>query len=241
MSDDDRQPLLAPRPSEYYRELEHSPREHELERLEATDGLDDEQRAELEVLQTARREAELKAEIKELTVRTDAFRGALGFGPEREIVVSSENRFMVGLRLAVLEQLERENRLEVTDRAELHTLRAALKAVGDRFDAARRAHGLPNSSDVDRGLHLVEREEAAAPAVVESVDSVARDRRVRVDAYIAEVEQATGKRLTRTDIWKLARYKSRTEFERWERNDPKATKTAAERFEKILSKKPHLE
>jgi len=51
----------------------------------------------------------------------------------------------------------------------------------------------------------------------------------------------TKKRITRTDIWKTARYKTRTEFERWERNDPKnPNKTANARFKNILTEKPHL-
>jgi hypothetical protein len=73
-----------------------------------------------------------------------------------------------------------------------------------------------------------------------AADSGAGDRRTAVDAYIEEVFCATGKRITRTDIWKSARYKSRTEFERWERFDKRATKTADQRFTRILSEKPHL-
>ncbi len=66
-------------------------------------------------------------------------------------------------------------------------------------------------------------------------------RRAQVDAYIEEVCKATGKRITRTDIWRFARYKTRTEFERWERNDPNRPNQAAdERFTKILKEKPHL-
>lgn len=67
------------------------------------------------------------------------------------------------------------------------------------------------------------------------------DRRAAVDAYIEEVSKKTGQRITRTDIWKTARYKSRTEFERWERNDPKKpNKSAHQRFTQILDEKPHL-
>ena len=67
------------------------------------------------------------------------------------------------------------------------------------------------------------------------------DRRAMVDAYISEVFAKTGKRITRTDIWQTANYKSRTEFERWERNDPKRpNKSADENFNRILREKPHL-
>lgn len=86
---------------------------------------------------------------------------------------------------------------------------------------------------------------AAIDTAVEQQDRPANntstERRAAVDAYIAEVFQVTGKRITRTDIWKWARYKSRTEFERWERNDPQnPNKTAHEHFTRILKEKPHL-
>jgi len=66
-------------------------------------------------------------------------------------------------------------------------------------------------------------------------------RRAAVDEYIEEVFSKTKKRITRKDIWTAARYKSRTEFERWERNDQKnPNQSAHERFTKILKEKPHL-
>jgi hypothetical protein len=68
----------------------------------------------------------------------------------------------------------------------------------------------------------------------------AAERRKAVQAYIDEVLEKTGKRITRTDIWKSAHYKTRTEFERWQRNDPKATRAANERFTRLLKEKPHL-
>jgi hypothetical protein len=82
--------------------------------------------------------------------------------------------------------------------------------------------------------------DGAGPAV-STAENGGTDRRAAVDAYIEEVFKRTGKRITRTDIWKSARYKSRTEFERWERNDlDHPNKTAHERFTRILAEKPHL-
>ena len=80
------------------------------------------------------------------------------------------------------------------------------------------------------------------PEVVPAVNAEnGVDRHAAVDSYIEEVFRRTGRRITRTEIWKSARYKSRTEFERWERNDPKnPNKTAHERFTRILREKPHL-
>jgi hypothetical protein len=67
-------------------------------------------------------------------------------------------------------------------------------------------------------------------------------KRELVNDYIEEVFKKTRKRINRTAIWKAAGYKTRTEFERWERDDPqKRNKTAHERFMRILTtEKPHL-
>jgi len=65
-------------------------------------------------------------------------------------------------------------------------------------------------------------------------------RRPAVDSYIDEVFRATGKRITKTIIWKGFGYKTRTEFERWQRDDPRATKIAHARFNSVLTQKPHL-
>ena len=71
------------------------------------------------------------------------------------------------------------------------------------------------------------------------------DRRKAVDAYIEEVFSRTGKRITRTDIWKSLRYKSRTEFERWESRwyekvGKKPNASANRRITNFLTQKPHL-
>jgi len=68
----------------------------------------------------------------------------------------------------------------------------------------------------------------------------AEDRKAAVQEYIREIADFTGNRIAKADIWRKARYKSRTEFERWERKDPKATKAAHQRFSRLLVEKPHL-
>jgi hypothetical protein len=76
---------------------------------------------------------------------------------------------------------------------------------------------------------------------VTRTEDVATDRRALVDAYIEEVRSKIGKRITRKDIWLKAGYKTRTEFERWERRDAKHPNQAAgENFTRILREKPHL-
>ena len=71
------------------------------------------------------------------------------------------------------------------------------------------------------------------------------DRRAWVDTYIEEVFKKTGKRITRTAIWKKAGDKSRAEFERWEsfwyeKRNRKPNQAANQRFTQILIEKPHL-
>jgi hypothetical protein len=67
------------------------------------------------------------------------------------------------------------------------------------------------------------------------------DRRALVDGYIEEVLRLTGRRVTRTQIWKTAGYSAPTEFQRWQRNDPGTTKAAHEKFVRYLQiEKPDL-
>ena len=69
---------------------------------------------------------------------------------------------------------------------------------------------------------------------------ISDERRASVNAYIDEVWQKKGMKITRTDIWKRAKYRNATEFERWQRNDPKTTNAARQAFSGILKNKPHL-
>jgi hypothetical protein len=79
-------------------------------------------------------------------------------------------------------------------------------------------------------------------STVNSAHDTAVDRRTLIRAYIEEVRRKTGKRITKKDIWSKAGYRTRTEFERWERRDPRhPNKAADESFTRILDvEKPHL-
>jgi hypothetical protein len=76
----------------------------------------------------------------------------------------------------------------------------------------------------------------------QTVESKSTDRKALVKAYIEEVRAKKSKRITRKDIWTAAGYQTRTEFERWERQDPKnPNKAANDTFTRILCiEKPHL-
>lgn len=120
---------------------------------------------------------------------------------------------------------------------ELKTLQDGLEATVSRLE--REWRDRIRREVLAAEIELLEsKQEAATNSTGERENG--SNRRAIVDAYIEEVLTKTSKRITRTDIWKKVGYKTRTEFERWERNDPKATKTADERFTKILTEKPHL-
>jgi hypothetical protein len=76
----------------------------------------------------------------------------------------------------------------------------------------------------------------------QGVASKSTNHRALVDAYIQEVRTKKGKRVTMKEIWSAAGYNSRTEFERWVRQDPKhPNKAADETFTRLLCvEKPHL-
>lgn len=85
------------------------------------------------------------------------------------------------------------------------------------------------------------RKEGSAAIAELSLENEPTNRRALVNRYIQEVLQKTGKRITRKDIWKTAGYHSRTEFERWERQDAKRpNSTAHVNFMRVLSEKTHL-
>ncbi|MGA2714166.1 MAG: hypothetical protein ABSG41_13750 [Bryobacteraceae bacterium] len=71
------------------------------------------------------------------------------------------------------------------------------------------------------------------------------DRRLAVNAYIEEVFCERQRTISRTDLWRHARYKSRAEFERWEsywyeRHGKPPNKSANAKFSRMLKEKPHL-
>jgi hypothetical protein len=118
-----------------------------------------------------------------------------------------------------VEEFERRARSAELKALELATTTEHLERAASATITKEKVLNLPKSANAERKM----------------------GRRVAVDAYIEEVFNRTGKRITRTDIWKSARYKSRTEFERWERDDLEhPNKTANQRFTRILTEKPHL-
>jgi hypothetical protein len=63
------------------------------------------------------------------------------------------------------------------------------------------------------------------------------DRRAVVDGFISKLAEA-GRRITRKDIWTVAGYTDRTEFERFQRGDARTTQSAITSFNRVLNLKP---
>ena len=171
---------------------------------------------------------------------------------------SEKDLFSIHTRTAVwvragyqhLANLRQEQRPTLRDMAPEPPAQAGTLEAVDSTDQERRA--ADKSQAGYQCLANPEQEQAStlddsappSPAqagMLDAVDNTAMDRRAMVDAYIAEVLQKTEKVLTRADIWRAASYRSRSEFERWERNDSKRPNQGAHRrFTKILADKPHL-
>jgi hypothetical protein len=92
------------------------------------------------------------------------------------------------------------------------------------------AHGSDATATIDRAIA---REKTQAP---DNADL--RDRRAQVDAFIGNCLRETGVKITRTMIWRSAGYRSRSEFERWQANSPRATKQSAVTFARMLAMAP---
>jgi hypothetical protein len=63
-------------------------------------------------------------------------------------------------------------------------------------------------------------------------------RRAEVEAFLAQVWQATGRKAIKKDIWRVAGYKDRTEFERFQKGKHPDNKSATQRFQLILGMTP---
>ncbi len=59
----------------------------------------------------------------------------------------------------------------------------------------------------------------------------------RIEAFISKMDVA-GHHITRTNIWKVAGYKDATEFQRFQRGDPRTTRSATGNFNRVLLMSP---
>jgi hypothetical protein len=66
----------------------------------------------------------------------------------------------------------------------------------------------------------------------------AERQRAAVDDFIATVAEKTGRKISRKNIWIVAGYEDSTEFERFQRADPRTTKSATKSFNRVLRMTP---
>jgi hypothetical protein len=75
-------------------------------------------------------------------------------------------------------------------------------------------------------------------STIKAPDVEPANRKAAVNDFIERVREETGYKAKRKDIWTVLGYRVSTEFERWQRNDPRTTKTATDKFNRILKIKP---
>jgi hypothetical protein len=80
-------------------------------------------------------------------------------------------------------------------------------------------------------------EEPQPATVVHTGNSKGTDPRAQVDAFIERVFEVKGRRITRTDIWRVAGYTEATQFERFQRNRGASVGSIA-KFTNILKLEP---
>ena len=73
--------------------------------------------------------------------------------------------------------------------------------------------------------------------VQETVGQTTATRRKQIDDFISKVRES-GRKITRKHLWTAAGYKDATEFERYQREDSRTTKSAATTFNRILNMNP---
>ena len=89
--------------------------------------------------------------------------------------------------------------------------------------------------------HEIRQAQTVTPALQESSRAAPSSMtRQRIEGFIDGVRAATGQAINKTDIWRVAGYTDRTEFERFQRDDARTTVRARGRFEEILTLDPHV-
>src|ERR1035437_2458088 len=103
------------------------------------------------------------------------------------------------------------------------------RAVEGGFPKANQAGATEPSCDESTGTE--------AGLAVNGTNGHGATRRALIDAFIAKLAE-TGRKVTRKDVWTVAGYKSRTEFERFQRGDKRTTRAASLNFNRVLGMTP---
>lgn len=127
---------------------------------------------------------------------------------------------------------------------------AATGVCGDELEEIMRGEldGISNSSpglsDRERlavwaQLRTVRTDTATLPPKAVTIsDEQLPSTKKRIESFLDDVGRIVGRRVTKTELWKAARYGDETEFERFQRDDPRTTHSARRSFENLLSMTP---
>lgn len=72
---------------------------------------------------------------------------------------------------------------------------------------------------------------------VGAASGIGTGRRMAVNGFITKLAEA-GHKIIRKNIWTVAGYRNRSEFERWQRDDSRTTKSAVANFGRVLGMTP---
>jgi len=92
---------------------------------------------------------------------------------------------------------------------------------------------MPDASPHGASVEPAERAAPAPPTTTANGEN-GMDPRAVIDAFIGKLAEA-GHKITKKDIWTVAGYGDPTEFERFQRGDARATRSAAAAFNRVLN------
>lgn len=118
----------------------------------------------------------------------------------------------------------------------LHYVRVAnCENSNERFRIENAVVNSDECREMLKQLAACETERHKSPREVRANDNISR--RQQIEAFIQKM-LAAGHKVAKKDIWRVAGYKHRTEFERFQREDNRTTTTAAAAFNRVLNMSP---
>jgi hypothetical protein len=113
-----------------------------------------------------------------------------------------------------------------------------VRALEDLFQRTTEADPLAEQlAEAATATQLPIANSLATPIFANPATQISQDRRAEIDAFIGSVLEKTGKRITRTDIWRVAGYSDATQFERFQRNQ-NVSKGSLATFGRVLRLSP---
>jgi hypothetical protein len=186
-------------------------------------------------LKPEERESEIQNEVERL--RAEFMPKAVRWRQWRSQILSRiEARFEARYRHWTAEAIERVQRQIATGTGEASThegLRLRAEAWARAAEGGFPVANKPRANEANRD----ESTRTDAEPAVDEENGNGADRRAVIDAFISKLA-ATGRKVTRKNIWTVAGYTNRTEFERFQSDNPRTTAAATKNFERVLKMSP---